>query len=156
MSRHSLSRIGAIAGVIAALLACTTSTSTGSGRCEVDLTLSPTRGRPGDEITATGGPFTGNAYDQLVRIGGTTATVTGSARVDCDLCDTCRSDASCTACGRCPECDSVCDECTSNVTFIVPDVPAGPTTVRVVDGYGASAPAAFTVRRRGNDTAILP
>lgn len=149
-------RLLIVAVGIAAMFGCATSTTTSSGRCELDLELSPARGRPGEEITASGGPFTANPYDQLVRVGGVTATVIDARRDDCDTCDTCREDAGCTACGRCTACTSVCDTCTSTVTFLVPDLPAGPTTVRIVDGFGTSEPAPFTVRRRSDDTAIVP
>lgn len=114
-------------------------------QCELDVALVPRVGAPGDLVEARGGPLT-EVYDLAVRVGGVEATVHTVTR-DCDACDDCLARRACSPCGDCtPACEETCaTTCTESLTFEVPDLPPGPVTVVVIDGWGQSAPADFTV-----------
>jgi len=133
--------------------------------CTVDVTLDRALGAPGDTITGTGTPFT-DVQDTLVLVGGATATISEVDRSeDCYACDTCRLDAACAPCGLCsgilldaserldcfgdplasPPITGACNTCTQSMSFVVPDLPPGPTTVFVLNRNGQSDSIRFTV-----------
>jgi len=115
-------------------------------QCELEIALFPTEGVVGADVVATGRPFS-DISDTSVRFGGAEAQLLDVARDDCSVCDTCRTNAvpACDVCVVCPQCRSECADCVQTVTFRVPEVPPGETSVVVTNGYGVSPPLPFTV-----------
>ncbi|MFK7931857.1 MAG: hypothetical protein AB8H79_27010 [Myxococcota bacterium] len=110
-------------------------------QCELVVSLDAETAAAGDTITATGRPYT-EALDTVVRVGASDAPsvdvdITAS---ECATCNTCRSAEACGVCETCGACAEACDPCVQNITFEVPSLDAGPTTVTVFNAYGASAP----------------
>jgi hypothetical protein len=125
--------------------ACTDLSAEAFLQCDLELELVPRVGAPGDEISARGGPQT-EAYDTAVRVGGVDAEVLGVVRA-CDECDDCRARQGCLACGTCTaQCDETCaTTCQESVSFAVPDLGPGATTLVVVNAWGQSFPLDFEV-----------
>jgi len=140
------------------LAGCGLSTLDQHETCDLEVELSTLTAEPGDELVLTGGPQTA-AYDTRVEVGGLPATVLDVDRnSSCGSCETCRAEAECLVCGTClgttlEEVDriacfgdpfegteGVCGECEESVRFVVPDLPAGATTVVVLNGNGSSPP----------------
>ena len=112
--------------------------------CEVDLALEPSQGFPGDEVVASGGPFS-ERYDTVVAIDGVSADIVDIDRVDCSTCDTCRFNNGCATCGRCFACEDACASCEQSLTFTVPEVDAGVRVVNVRNRHGESPFVEFLV-----------
>ena len=129
--------------------ACETTTSDTLTNCEVTISLDAEHGLPGDEVTALGAPLS-TTYDSLVSFNGTTAEVVDVIRDDCTLCDTCREEAACAPCGTCLPCLAQCDLCEESISFIVPNLPTGNTTVTLVNAFGTSMPVPFEIDRHPN------
>lgn len=132
--------------------------------CELELSTEAPEAAPGDTVVLTGGPQT-RAYDTRVEVGGIPAEVVEVTRsTECSSCDDCRVEAECLACGYCAgeileetrraQCfgdpfagtGGVCGDCVETVSFVMPELPPGPTTVVVLNANGASEPQAFVVR----------
>jgi hypothetical protein len=126
--------------------ACDTTTSDTLTNCVVSISLDTDHGLPGDEISASGTPFS-TTYDSLISFNGVTADVTDVTRNDCSLCDSCREEAACAPCGACVPCLLQCDACQENISFLVPDAPTGSTTVTLINAFGTSTPAPFEIDR---------
>ena len=148
---------------VVAAASCATGGADEFDTCTVDLAFERERGAPGDEIVVTGDPLT-YLRDTIVVVGGVTAEIRDLTRSDaCTDCDSCREEAGCAQCGLCAgvpldgdrrtECfgdpyastDGLCGECVQTLTFVVPDVAPGPTTVVVLNGTGQSNAAPFEV-----------
>jgi len=127
------------------LLGCSTDSSSLSLLCELRKpVLAPAEARPGETVVATTGPLTA-AFDTAVSVGGTAAKVTALDRTTCDECDTCRDAADCSSCDECTSCATECSTCVETVSFTVPDLAPGATTVTVTNLHAASRAAALTV-----------
>lgn len=144
--------------------------------CAIDVTLEPTSGAPGTEISVVGTPLT-EVRDTRLLVGGVRATVTSVVRESCDTCDICRVYSSCPPCGIClglgtgleqagldrvqcfgdpladPPVIGDCAACVETMTFVVPDVTAGPTSVLIMNRNGQSEAVAFEVLPGATDTA---
>jgi hypothetical protein len=125
-------------------------------RCDVAIAeLSASSGLPGEPVAITGTPFT-TSWDTAVYVGGTRAAVDDVSRYSCDECDTCVDDhvEDCPAlrCADCDACDFLCNACVEVATFVVPDVTAGATTVRVLNSHGESNSMPFVVVAKPVDT----
>lgn len=122
-----------------------------------------TEAAPGDTVVLAGGPQT-RAFDTRVEVGGLPAEVVAVERSsECSACETCRVEAECLTCGYCAgegladarriECfgdpfeatEGLCGACVESVSFIVPALPPGPTTVMVLNANGASEPYPLVV-----------
>lgn len=112
--------------------------------CDVEATITPSSGLPGDEVMATGGPFT-EVYDTTVNFDGIYGEVTSVNRFDCELCDSCREDVACLACGPCEPCESACETCAESMFIIVPKVEAGVSAVTITNGFGTTNGLEFDV-----------
>jgi hypothetical protein len=138
-----------------ALVACNPTVLVPAYRCDVTIAeLSSTSGSPGEPIAATGTPFT-TSWDTAVYVGGTRAVVDDVTRYNCDPCDTCfddNSDLCLTTCADCDACDVICNACQEVTTFVVPDVAAGETTVRLLNSHGESNSIPFVVVAKAVDT----
>ncbi|GEM_PF-949060 len=134
-----------------ALWSCTDSTITTEQRCEVTLTeLVPDSGSVGDAIALTADPLT-DTFDTALYVGGVRAEVSSVTREGCDDCDDCVEEAACNVCGDCDACDLLCEqECLEIVTFVVPEVGAGSTTVQLFNNHGGSTILPFTVLGTGD------
>lgn len=149
----------------AALWGCTPPELDIYEQCDLDVVLEPTAAERAASVVATGGPYA-QPYDTTVQVGGVATTVDAYQRWTrrrteedgetvetlvlsdeaCDACDTCRLEAECTSCDHCHACEVDCADCVETLTFTVPDAaPAGPTSVIVLNGFGASRPVGFTV-----------
>jgi len=139
--------------------------------CELDVTLEVASAAPGQEVVLLGGPQT-SPYDTRVEVGGVPAEVVGIERnAACSTCETCRTDAECLVCGTClgaalddanrvacfgdpfEGTKGICGDCEEQVAFVVPQLPAGPTTIVVLNRNGASAPLAFAIEGATSSTA---
>jgi hypothetical protein len=122
-------------------------------QCTLAASLDQQSGVPGQTIVVTGGPF-GETWDNLVKVDGTLADVvetTQTERLDesgetveaeaCERCDACRERAA----GTCNRCYQACGNCVETLSFVVPDVSGGDTSVLILNGNGGSEPAPFTV-----------
>ena len=140
-------------------LACTGCSSTivlPAFRCDVAIAeLSASNGSPGEPVAITGTPFT-TSWDTAVYVGGTRAVVDDVSRYNCDPCDTCYDDHvdECEGgpCADCDACDVLCNACEEVATFVVPDVAAGDTSVRLLNSHGESNPIPFVVVSKPVDT----
>jgi hypothetical protein len=150
--------------MLAALLAgCTSANFDPFESCELELVPAVASARAGDEVVLGGGPLTA-AYDTRVEVGGVPAEVVSVERsAECSTCETCRLEADCLICGTClgaeldearrVECfgdpfegtEGVCGECEESLAFVVPPLPAGPTTVVVINGAGTSGALPFEI-----------
>jgi hypothetical protein len=127
--------------------------------CAVEIDdVQPTSGAPGDAVALTGEPFT-TSWDTAIYVGGTRAVVDDLNRDTCDACDTCieerveADDEDCDICADCDACDVLCNTtCVERATFVVPDVAAGETTVRMLNSHGESNPVPFVVLAKTGDT----
>jgi hypothetical protein len=141
-----------VAPLALALAACATEITTTAYRCDVAIEgVKPTSAAPGDVVTLTGTPFT-TSWDTAVYVGATRAVVEDVNRDTCDECDACVEDADCLICADCDACDVLCAACVEVATFVVPDVPAGETAIRLFNGNGESDPADFVVLAKPGDT----
>jgi len=139
--------------------------------CDLEVELSVAEAVPGEEVVISGGPQTAT-YDSHVEVGGLPAVVVDVDRNGaCGACETCRVDAGCLVCGTCLGTDleeadriacfgdpfegteGVCGECEESLVFVVPDLPAGPTTLVVVNATGISDPIPFTIAASATPTA---
>jgi hypothetical protein len=130
--------------LVTLLSGCGDEVTTVFTNCNLDVTLTPSSGFPGDVIVATGTPFT-SAYDTLIQVGGFNADVLLVERTDCTACDACRPDRECSECGSCIRCEVDCDLCVETITFIVPDAPAGLTVATILNLYGTTGPVPFEI-----------
>jgi hypothetical protein len=140
--------------VALAFVGCNAETVGLAYRCDVAIEeVAPTSAYPGDAVALTGKPFT-TSWDTAVYVGGTRAAVEDVNRDTCEECDACVADAECLldTCGDCDACDTLCQACVERTTFVVPDVPAGETSVRVLNSHGESDPAIFVVLAKVIDT----
>jgi hypothetical protein len=148
---------------VALATACATGNSDEFETCSVDLSLDRDRGAPAEEITVTADPLTW-LLDTSVLVGGVPAAVRDLTRSEtCEDCDSCRDEAGCAACGLCAglpldasrrtECfgdplagsEGSCDQCVQTLTFVVPELAPGPTTLVVLNGTGQSPAVPFEV-----------
>ncbi len=137
------------------VLACTTTSSSLSLTCDLSTPVfTPAEAAPGATVVAATGPLT-ESWDTTVSVGSTPATGVVVARQDCDACDECFSAAECNVCGECDDCIADCATCVETVSFTVPDVALGSTSVTITNLHAASAPTAFVVVEAdtGGDTA---
>lgn len=133
------------------LTACGTPSDPRIDYCALDGTLDVSTGEPGTEVVFQGGPVT-DVQDTLVRVGGESALVANVAREDCTFCDACINEAGCDPCGTaCSACTELCATCVQSVTFVIPEVDPGPTTVVIQNLWGSTDPIAFDVLP-GQDT----
>ncbi len=95
-------------------------------------------------MTAEASPLT-QVYDTVVNFEGTRATVVEVLREDCAACDLCLEAAECLACEACSPCVEQCEPCLQTVTFLVPDLAPGPTTLVITNRFGSSPALPFTV-----------
>jgi hypothetical protein len=136
-----------------ALSACGTGIPDFYAQCNITVDLAPAEARVGDQVIATGGPFS-DEYDTRLTINGVRAEIDLIERTDCDACDLCRVDSDCISCGTCTACTDVCATCVPTMTFTVPDaVPPGQVSLVVLNRYGGSRAVPFTVLDDGADTA---
>ena len=112
--------------------------------CDVEATITPASGVPGDEVLATGGPFT-EVYDTTVNFDGVYGEVTSVNRLDCEFCDSCREDVGCLACGPCEPCEAACETCAESMIIVVPKVEAGVSTVTITNGFGTTKGLEFNI-----------
>lgn len=134
------------------VLACTTTSSSLSLTCDLSApAFAPPEAAPGETVVATTGPLT-ETWDTTVSVGSTPATGVVVARQDCDACDECVSAAECNVCLECDDCIADCATCVETVSFTVPDVALGATTVTITNLHASSAPVAFVVVEAGADT----
>jgi hypothetical protein len=141
--------------------------------CSIDvLSVTPLSAAPGDEVAIVGTPLS-EVRDTRIEVAGVRATVTSVVREDCESCDACRADAGCAPCGTCagigleatvrdacfgdpladPPTEGSCAACTENLAFVVPEVPAGPATVLILNNNGQGQVAGFEVLPSTSDTA---
>ncbi len=87
-------------------------------------------------------------------VGGTRAVVDSVNRDTCEECDACfdEHDECLSVCADCDACDVTCGLCVERTTFVVPDMPAGETSVRVLNSHGESDPAELIVLEKVIDT----
>ena len=117
-------------------------------QCSIQGALNTEQAVPGDIVVVSGGPF-GETWDNVVEVAGFDAEVVASVRAErvdesgevievgaCERCDTCRIRAT----GHCNRCYQACGNCVETLSFIVPEVEAGSTTVVVVNQAGATSP----------------
>jgi hypothetical protein len=138
------------------LVGCNPVTIITQYRCDLAIEeLSAPSGSPGEPVAITGTPFT-TSWDTAVYVGGTRAVVDDVSRYNCDPCDTCFDDHvdECPGrmCADCDACDELCNACIEVATFIVPDVSAGETTVRLLNSHGESNAMPFIVAAKPVDT----
>jgi hypothetical protein len=138
------------------LVGCNEAATIEQYRCDVRIAaLSPSSGSPGEAVTVTGTPFT-TSWDTAVYVGGTRALVDEVNRYDCDPCDECLDehidDCKARMCADCDVCDVLCTACTEVATFVVPDVAAGETSVRLLNSHGESNGMPFVVAAKPVDT----
>ncbi|MCP4807179.1 MAG: hypothetical protein GY913_26200 [Proteobacteria bacterium] len=129
------------------LLACTETTTTTLPTCSVELvTATPESALPGDEVVLAASPVTVD-YDTALSLAGARAEIVSVDRTGCDSCDTCLTDAECGTCATdCDACDALCDAtCVETITFIVPDVESGVTTIELFNTHGGSNRLSFEV-----------
>jgi len=112
-------------------------------QCTIDAVLEPSAAFAGETIVATGDPFS-QPYDTLITVGGERAEISAIDRSQCTRCDTCRAE------NGCGGCKSACADCVETVTFELPEVDPGPTTVRLYNAFGGTEAIPFTVL--GGDT----
>ena len=105
--------------------------------CTLEVNLSTDEAAPGDEISATGGPFSA-PFDTTIHVLGRPSVITDVSREACGPCDSCRVENRCLSCGECEACASACAPCEQSMRFIVPQVQAGPALVQVINRHGAS------------------
>ena len=133
------------------IFACTTTTSSVSLTCDLSApVLVPASAPTGATVVATTGPLT-ESWDTSVAVGGVAASQVVVGREGCEECDSCREAAVCNVCGECADCATDCSTCVETVSFVVPDVPAGSTTLTITNLHAASAPVAFAVLGREGD-----
>jgi hypothetical protein len=131
--------------------ACTEDTTSRFEQCEVMAVLDPLEAAPGDAVTATSDLLT-EPYDTRVIVGEIDAEIGSIDRTDCTVCDTCRYEADC-KCDACLGCQESCAPCVQVLTFAVPALPPGPTTVVIVNAWGSSPPLDLVVLpSEGSDT----
>lgn len=138
--------------LLLALAACGSSSSESNRTCVIDVALEPTAVVAGDEVTASGGPFS-EVYDTRVLVGGVDADVLAVVREDCLSCDLCREEENCQSCGTCEPCESVCTPCTQTLRFTVPVTPAGERPVLIFNRHGGSQLGALDVSAAPGDSA---
>lgn len=114
----------------------------------------PAEAAPGDVVLLRGAPMS-EPFDTVVRVGGVVAEVMSVERDGCTACDACRAEEGCSSCGPCPDCDADCGGCEQALSFLVPDIPGGPTVIMVYNQHGTSAPIPFQVWREP-DTGLTP
>lgn len=114
-------------------------------QCDLAFTAPTVGAAPGTEVQLVGGPLT-EPYDTILRVSGVDAVVQDVER-DCAACDECRAEAGCVSCGACTKsCDETCaTECVETLTFVVPEVEAGPTAIVVLNSWGVSPAVPFEV-----------
>lgn len=126
-------------------LACTTTTTTTTTNCILPQpTLEPATGEAGQHVVATTGPLYTD-WDTAILVGSTRAEIVELSRENCSDCDTCRAEAGCLTCGECETCTDTCSLCVETVTFATPAIPAGSYEVSILNQYGRSEAASFTV-----------
>lgn len=134
------------------IFACTTTTSSVSQTCDLSTpVLTPASALPGATVVASTGPLT-ESWDTSVAFVGAAASQVVVGRDACEDCDSCRAAAVCNVCGECADCAIECSTCIETVSFAVPDVPAGSTTLTITNLHAASSPVAFTVLEGGADS----
>ena len=138
------------------LVGCTSEVLLAAYRCDVTIgELSAASGSPGEPIAILGTPFT-TSWDTAVYVGGVRAVVDDVSRYSCEACDACFDEhvEECPArtCADCDACDALCTTCVEVTTFVVPDVAAGDTSVRVLNSHGESNPMPFVVGAKPVDT----
>ena len=130
--------------MLALLLACVETTTTEVPVCEVELvSLEPASAEVGAEVLLVASPLS-ESWDTAVLVGGERAQLLGLSREGCDACI---EDNECSSClSDCDPCDAQCAaDCTESVSFLVPELPAGPTTVELFNTHGGSQRIAFEV-----------
>jgi hypothetical protein len=141
--------------IAVACVGCTAELIVPAYRCDVAIVeVAPTSASPGDAVAITGTPFT-TSWDTAVYVGGTRAVVDAVNRDACETCDACfdeHDECLGGVCADCDACDALCNPCVERTTFVVPDVAAGETEVRVLNSHGESHPAPFTVLAKPIDT----
>lgn len=131
---------------------CDSADSFSPSPCDVSLSeLAPQEASVGDEVTATGRPFT-TAYDTAVYVGTERATITAVGREGCEPCDECLYEEVCTGCDDCDACDLLCSSCEETITFLVPTLAPGSAMVRLFNRHGESNGLPLTVLGPGGDT----
>ena len=131
------------------LTACETTTSDTLTTCEVAISLDVEHGLPGDEVTAVGTPLS-TTYDSIISFDGSAAEILDVSREDCALCDTCREENACAPCGACIPCLAQCNLCDESISFVIPQVPTGDTTVTLINAFGTSLAVPFQIDRHPN------
>ncbi len=151
-----------IAPLLLILSGCGSTTLDSFEACTIDLSLDSESAAPGEIVIARGGPQF-SAFDTTIRISGTPATVVDVDRsAGCTSCEACRAEFGCLPCGFCPPCDDACQPvidaegnavsgCVETASFEVPDLPAGPAQVVVVNRFGTSDAIDLEIRS-GTDT----
>ena len=142
--------------IAVAFVGCSQEAPIDAYRCDVTIGgLSATSGSPGEPVAIIGTPFT-TSWDTAVYVGGTRAVVDDVNRYSCEACDTCYDEHvdECIGgpCADCDACDVLCNVCQEVATFVVPDVAAGETSVRLLNSNGESNPMAFVVTAKPVDT----
>lgn len=134
------------AGVVAAiwLTGCPDPEVPGFDSCAIEATLSTDEGLPGEVVSVTGSPFT-ETYDTVATVGSVRATVLEVNREDCLFCDACHLVEECLECEECPACDEACAECVETLSFVVPEIPPGRTSVVLTNRFGSSPAIRFRV-----------
>ena len=138
------------------LVGCNEAVTIPQYRCDVTIAdLSASSGSPGEAVALIGTPFT-TSWDTAVYVGGTRAVVDDVSRYNCDPCDECFDDHTdeCPArmCADCDACDVLCNACEEVATFVIPDVAAGKTSVRLLNSHGESNGMPFLVVAKPVDT----
>jgi hypothetical protein len=138
--------------VAAGFVGCSSEVVLPAYRCDVTIAeLSPTSGSPGDPVAVAGTPFT-TTWDTAIYVGGTRAVVADVGRYKCEACDACFDEHTeeCPArtCADCDACDALCTTCIERASFVIPDVAAGETSVRVLNSHGESNPIPFVVTKK--------
>ncbi len=133
-------------------LACDTSSEALSLHCTLDTPVfSPAEAAPGDTVVATTAPLT-EVWDTTVQVGTDAASVVAVDRNECSACDTCRETVGCTSCDECTDCAEDCATCVQTVSFTVPAVAVGATTVTITNIHGATAEGRLVVVESSADT----
>lgn len=124
--------------LFALLTACLTSTTYFYEVCDLELDV-PASGVPGDPLVITGGPVV-DLRDTSVRLDGVPVAVQEVVRTECAACDICREAAECSSCATCFDCVDTCSSCVETTTIALPDdLPVGPVTVTMINGYGSGS-----------------
>ncbi len=137
-------------------LACESAETESYDPCDVALLLvKPDSALPGAEAVVAGRPFT-SLYDSAIYLDTQRATLTNLERYQCDQCDSCLENYDCNRCSDCDTCDRTCSDCVETISFVIPDIEAGPHALRLFNRHGESNALEFVVEVVPSDTAENP